>query len=71
MDRRDFLKVGAGVAAHWATLPRGAYAAATDTPLRMALIGCGWYGKTDLFHLMQCAARRGGRSVRRGSPNAG
>ena len=26
-----------------------------EKPLRVALIGCGWYGKTDLFHLIQVA----------------
>ena len=23
--------------------------------MRVGLIGCGWYGKTDLFHLIQVA----------------
>jgi predicted dehydrogenase len=31
------------------------FAAEQDKPLRVALIGCGWYGKTDLFHLIQVA----------------
>ncbi len=31
------------------------FAADQDKPLRVALIGCGWYGKTDLFHLIQVA----------------
>ena len=31
------------------------FAAEEDKPLRVALIGCGWYGKTDLFHLIQVA----------------
>lgn len=30
-------------------------AAEQEKPLRVALIGCGWYGKTDLFHLIQVA----------------
>ena len=38
-----------------AALHAGAYAAAEDKPLRVGLIGCGWYGKTDLFHLIQVA----------------
>jgi len=31
------------------------FAAEEEKPLRVALIGCGWYGKTDLFHLIQVA----------------
>src|SRR5690348_15381248 len=54
MHRRDFLLTSAGAAAVAAIQP-GAYAAAEDKPLRVALIGSGWYGKTDLFHLMQVA----------------
>jgi predicted dehydrogenase len=54
MNRRDFLLTSAGAAAVAAIQP-GAYAAAEDKPLRVALIGSGWYGKTDLFHLMQVA----------------
>ncbi len=23
-------------------------------PVRVALIGCGWYGKSDLFRIIQC-----------------
>lgn len=54
MIRRDFLKAGVGAAA-FSALSANAFAAADDQPLRVALIGCGWYGKTDLFHLMQVA----------------
>lgn len=55
MTRREFLKsTGAGAVA-LATQTRGLYAAEEDKPLRVALIGCGWYGKTDLFHLIQVA----------------
>jgi predicted dehydrogenase len=54
MHRRDFLLTSAGAAAVAAIQP-GAYAAADDKLLRVALIGSGWYGKTDLFHLMQVA----------------
>lgn len=50
MDRRTFLQASAGV------LLSAAGADATEflrrTP-RVGLIGCGWYGKTDLFRLMQ------------------
>jgi predicted dehydrogenase len=56
MQRRDFLRSGAHAAA------LGTLAAAADgaeptaaAPLRVALVGCGWYGKTDLFHLIQVA----------------
>jgi predicted dehydrogenase len=55
MKRRDFLKAGAGAAASLLALQSKGYAAATDPVLRVALIGCGWYGKTDLFHLIQVA----------------
>jgi len=53
MNRRNFL--GSTAAASLAALQPAAFAAAGDKPLRAALIGCGWYGKTDLFHLMQVA----------------
>jgi predicted dehydrogenase len=54
MNRRDFLHTAALTSALAAIQPR-AFAAAGDKPLRVATIGCGWYGKTDLFHLMQVA----------------
>jgi hypothetical protein len=31
------------------------FAAQEEKPLRVALIGCGWYGKMDPFHLIQVA----------------
>ena len=55
MDRREFLQTGIGAAASLTALNAGLYAAAGYKPLRVGLIGCGWYGKTDLFHLMQVA----------------
>ncbi len=55
MDRRDFLKAGIGGAAYLSALHVGAFAAGADETLRVALIGTGWYGKTDLFHLNQVA----------------
>ena len=55
MHGGDLLKAGVGSAACLATLPAGAYVAASEQPLRVGLIGCGWYGKTDLFHLIQVA----------------
>lgn len=54
MNRRDFLHTAAFASTLAAIQPR-AWAAAGDKPLRVATIGCGWYGKTDLFHLMQVA----------------
>ena len=54
MKRRDFLKTGVGVSA-MAALPHAVFAAPKEEPLRVALIGSGWYGKTDLFHLIQVA----------------
>jgi predicted dehydrogenase len=59
MRRRDVLIAGAaGVA--MSVLGRYAAAAEADAagngkPLRVALIGCGWYGKCDLFRLIQIA----------------
>jgi len=52
MDRRRFLQTGsAGVAL--SALSSGAYAAGKETPKRVGLIGCGWYGKVDLLRLIQ------------------
>ena len=55
MKRREFLTAGIGGAASLAALHAGAFAAANQERLRVGLIGTGWYGKTDLFHLMQMA----------------
>jgi predicted dehydrogenase len=54
MNRREFLCAGA---AGLAVSAMGGYvAAAADTkPLRVGLIGTGWYGKADLFRLIQVA----------------
>lgn len=56
MNRRKFLRTtaaGVGLAA----LNRTQYAAefADEKPKRVGLIGCGWYGKCDLFRLIQVA----------------
>ena len=48
MNRRQFLYAGAGLA-----LSAAAYA--DDKPRRVGVIGPGWYGKTDLFRLIQVA----------------
>src|SRR5204862_7954500 len=52
MNRRQFLRTSAA-ALSLATLPR----AQQNGPKAkgVGLIGCGWYGKTDLFRLLQIA----------------
>ncbi|MCI0459500.1 MAG: Gfo/Idh/MocA family oxidoreductase [Gemmataceae bacterium] len=59
MDRRDFLHTGAaGLALSAASLsaaPSSARQAGDQKPPRVGLIGCGWYGKIDLFRLIQVA----------------
>ncbi len=53
MNRRDFLGAGAATLA-LSTL--GGYAAgAEEKKMRVGLIGAGWYGKCDLFRLIQVA----------------
>jgi predicted dehydrogenase len=54
MNRRDFLRAGAAGVALSAAAPY-APAFADDKPIRAGLIGCGWYGKVDLFRLLQVA----------------
>jgi predicted dehydrogenase len=52
MNRRTFLQTaGAGIALDIA----GSYTFANEKPRRVGLIGCGWYGKIDLFRLIQIA----------------
>lgn len=52
MNRRTFLQAaGATLALHAV----GQYAFAEGRPRRVGLIGCGWYGKIDLFRLIQVA----------------
>ena len=57
MDRRHFLKTGAALALSGpaALSARPAFAAGYQEGMRVGLIGCGWYGKTDLFRLIQVA----------------
>src|SRR4051812_5288731 len=54
MNRREFLQAGA---AGLALTTVGGYAAefANQKPKRVGLIGTGWYGKSDLFRLIQVA----------------
>ncbi len=55
MTRRNFLKQsGIGVVGILAAKST-VFAVEEQKPLRVGLIGCGWYGKTDLFHLIQVA----------------
>ncbi|MFI5183810.1 MAG: Gfo/Idh/MocA family protein [Vicinamibacteria bacterium] len=55
MDRRRFLKTTA-VALAWSRLPGHAVAAGSSgKKRRVGLIGSGWYGKCDLFRLIQVA----------------
>lgn len=55
MKRREFLQSSVGGAASLLALQSGAFAAANEESIRAALVGCGWYGKTDLLHLIQVA----------------
>src|SRR5271165_3677960 len=57
MNRRDFLETGAAglaLAASQANAQQNP-APAEGRPPRVGLIGCGWYGKCDLFRLIQVA----------------
>ena len=55
MNRRHFLQASA--AASVALSPKSTFAddLADQKPKRVGLIGCGWYGKIDLFRLIQVA----------------
>ena len=53
MHRRDFLQASAAGVALAAS--GNHIAAAEQKPLRVGLIGCGWWGKCDLFRLVQVA----------------
>ena len=52
MNRRDFMQAGAAFAV---TAAGGHAAEFTQTKPRVGLIGSGWYGKCDLFRLLQVA----------------
>lgn len=55
INRRNFLK-SSGATLAWSALgARGLDLIFQDTPWRVGLIGTGWYGKNDLFRLMQVA----------------
>ena len=55
MNRRELFKLGIASAASFSVLQAGAFAAGKEESMRVGLIGCGWYGKTDLLHLIQVA----------------
>src|SRR5437667_11862230 len=55
MTRRSFLKTSGAGALALAAAKTSLFAVEEEKPLRVALIRCGWYGKTDLFHLIQVA----------------
>ncbi|HXG11780.1 MAG TPA: Gfo/Idh/MocA family oxidoreductase [Gemmataceae bacterium] len=54
MNRRDFLRAGSAGLAFSALYPHVA-GADESKPKRAGLVGCGWYGKCDLFRLIQVA----------------
>src|SRR5690349_21840272 len=53
MNRRTFLKTGAAGLAYSALAGGAAGLIAAEQKKRVGLIGCGWYGKCDLFRLIQ------------------
>ena len=53
MNRREFLQTTAGAGLAMGAMP--AYAFDSQKRRRVGLIGCGWYGKIDLFRLIQVA----------------
>jgi hypothetical protein len=55
MTRRNFLKTSGAGAFALAAAKTSLFAAEEEKPLRVALIGCGWYGKCDLLRLIQVA----------------
>ena len=54
MNRRTFLEAGAAGLA-WSSLQSHAAEFVAQEPKRVGLIGSGWYGKADLFRLIQVA----------------
>ena len=54
MNRRAFLQAGAAGLA-WSSLRADASAILDQAPKRVGLIGSGWYGKADLWRLIQVA----------------
>lgn len=54
-NRRNFLKGTAATLAMSAFGARGMDIINPPRPIRVGLVGAGWYGKSDLFRLMQVA----------------
>jgi predicted dehydrogenase len=54
MNRRRFLQTGTAATLGFASL--AGVRPIEPRPKRVGLIGCGWYGKTDLFRLLQIAS---------------
>ncbi len=54
MNRRQFLQRGAAGLA-WLSVAPYARIIAAEPVRRVGVIGCGWYGKSDLFRLLQVA----------------
>ena len=55
INRREFLKGATATMAYTALGPLGLELINPVNPLKVGLIGTGWYGKSDLFRLMQVA----------------
>jgi predicted dehydrogenase len=55
MNRRHFLQTSAAATAALTATNAYAQDLADQKPKRVGLIGCGWYGKIDLFRLIQVA----------------
>ena len=56
MNRREFLQTGSAAAGFaLAGSHRRTFGATSREAKRVGLIGCGWYGKCDLFRLIQVA----------------
>lgn len=48
VNRRDFLRTTAGTLALGSVLSRSSASEAAKTPIKIGLIGCGWYGMVDV-----------------------
>ena len=55
INRRQFLKTASAALAYSTLGASGLDLIFRDKPLRVGLIGSGWYGKSDLFRLIQVA----------------
>jgi predicted dehydrogenase len=55
IDRRRFLQTSTASLA-FSSIPVGVFGMSGEAPKRVGLIGAGWYGKSDLWRLMQVAS---------------